>query len=236
MRKKLLFACFALGLAAHSPVRAATLIETQEPEAGILQLWVADAVMRIDDQSSSGYSILDAKRRTMFVVSPPERQVMDMSGSLQRLSAGTGERSPGKIVVSHAGQGPAIAGYATERYVVSAEGTKCQEVFASVQAMEDTDMGDLVALVDEFSSAMMAGTPTGQDDPCDSAEHALDYRKIGLPLRTLDAGGQEDYLVRRIELGVEGPPGGFSFPDDYRVVDFAAMMQEMMQQTPQSAE
>jgi len=232
MKKTLLLACFALGISLHLAAHAATLIETEEPEAGILQLWVGDGVMRIDDNAGNGYSLMDAKRRKMFVVNPEERQVMDMSNSLQTLST-EDETPPSGLTLSSQGPGPTIAGYDTEHYVVSFEGRKCKEIFASVQALEDTDMGDLIALLGEFTAGIVDPMGEGRQDPCAYAESTLDYRKLGLPLRTLDSTGGQDYLVRRIELQVADPPGGFSLPNDYQVIDFAGMMQEMMQQMPQ---
>ena len=232
---KTIVRCTAFGLlcVVQFPLSAATLIESMAAEGGGQRMWVEGSRMRSEGGEGSEYALVDLETRKMYVVSPEQGQVLDMSGAFQTPLGQGAEPALPDVDVARQGSGPEIAGYETEHYVISAGGGRCGEVFTSKKALADTGMGEMITMMGDLNSAMSMSMDQTSADPCDLADDVVDYREIGLPLKTLGADGQQEELVTRIELGAEVPPGGFDVPSAYPVTDFAQMMQQMMQHMQQ---
>ena len=161
-----------------------------------------------------------ARQRRILFVNPEEKTVLDMSATMQGASGSGGVRNA-DARIEKIGPGPSIAGYATEHYVLSAGGAKCEDLFTSKKAFEDSGWASLwSAFGKTFEEMSTAGE---QSDPCDLAQDQADPAKIGWPLKTVSSDGEVTEVLR-IEADVKLPAGGFEVPPGYRVVS----MQEMM--------
>jgi len=213
-------------------VSAATLIEQTDGESTSI-LYVEGAKLRTDDagdaEGMQGYGLIDLEKKTFFIVNTKEKTVLDMSSAMWKAAAaGSGDAAQVDARLENVGAGPEIAGYATEHYSLFADGKKCQDIYLSRKAFDDSGFAKTWARAGESMRKM------GLDasDACDVAEvEALDFEKHGWPLKTvhhesMHAGQFEEVL--RIEPGVAPPPGGFEVPAGYKVVSFGSMMGSFM--------
>lgn len=160
---------------------------------------------------------------------------MDMSGFLAENTA-PGAAVAVDVKLVRKGAGPAIAGYPTDHYVVTANGKRCGEEFLSNKAMDDLKA---TAVASErfwqFGEESASGMGGARSDPCDLAGSQLgrSYRSSGIPLRVLGADGSLDMEVTRIVKNAAPPPGGFALPSGYAVIDMQQQMQDAMRQMQQ---
>jgi len=220
-------ACFAV----LESVTAATLIEQTDGETRSI-VYAEGAKLRTDEggdaEGMQGYGLIDLEKKTFFLVNTKEKTVLDMSSAMWKAAAaGGGVTAQVDARLEKVGAGPEIAGYATEHYELLADGKKCQDIYLSRKAFDDSGCAKTWARAGQ-SMREMGVDPS---DACDVAEfRALDFEKYGWPLKTMHresmhAGQFEEVL--RIERGVEPPPGGFEVPAGYQVVSFEAMMGSM---------
>jgi hypothetical protein len=208
-------------------ISAATLIEERDSETSTIT-YIEGGKMRAVSPGEEGYVLVDLLGRTMFTVSPAEKQAIDMSTLVYGQTGGeepVNKRSV-KSGLEKVGSGPEIAGYPTAHYVLTANGRKCGEYFTSIKAFEDSGWAELWT---DVSQSMKDMDVSDQDaDDCDIAEaEAVDPGEIGWPLRTLGADGLISEVVR-IERNATVPPGGFDIPPGYSVISMEEMMSRGM--------
>lgn len=222
---------FGIGLAAlavfslAAPAPAATLIEERDSES-VSQMWVEGGRMRAQARGEPGYMLMDLRKRTMLMVNTQRKQVVDMSATVfgRRGASAAGAGSGATGTLRRVGDGPTIAGYATEHYVVEVDGETCEELYVSRQAFRDSGWAELWAETGKAFKEMAAEDEGEDADPCDIADvQAADPAKIGWPLKTVSSDGEVTEVLR-IEADVKLPDGGFEVPPGYRVMS----MQEMM--------
>jgi len=204
-------------------VGAVTLIEERDSESTTL-MYLEDGKMRVETAGEPGYMLADLRRRKFFAVDPAKKRAADMSA--QMLPQQARAQSP-KVagILEKVGSGPRIAGYATEHYVLTANGQKCEEIFTSKQAFIDSGMGSLWS---DFAAAFKGLSASAEGaSPCDVAENQADPSKFGLPLRTVSSDGQTTEVIR-IEKGVAAPPGGFEVPRGYRTVTMQELFSDAL--------
>lgn len=215
----LLLAC--LGWSAWAG--AAALIEQRDGEATAL-MYIEGGKMRIETRGQPDYALMDLKSRSMFLVNPTEKRALDMSAGFRQKPGEHTAKVEVDARLEKQGAGPEIAGYATEHYVLRANGKKCQDIYASRQAFRDSGWAELW---DDFGKAFKEMS-TGGEDPCDIAdETVVDPAEVGWPLKTVTADGDVMETVR-IENNVAPPAGGFDVPADYQVMSLQQMLQEMI--------
>ena len=202
---------------------AATLIEERDSESSTIT-YIEGGKMRAGSPGEDAYVLMDLLGRTMFTVSPAEKQAIDMSAMVYGQAGGQepGEKRSVKSNLEKVGSGPEIAGYSTDHYVLTANGRQCGEYFTSKEAFEDSGWAEIWT---EAAQSMKDMAASEQDsDDCDIAEaEAVDPGEIGWPLRTMGADGLVSEVVR-IETDATVPAGGFDIPPGYAVIS----MQEML--------
>lgn len=226
---------FGIGLAAlavfslAAPAPAATLIEERDSES-VSQMWVEGGRMRAQARGEPGYMLMDLRKRTMLMVNTQRKQVVDMSATVfgRRGASAAGAGSGATGTLRRVGDGPTIAGYATEHYVVEVDGETCEELYVSRQAFRDSGWAELWAETGKAFKEMAAEDEGEDADPCDIADvQAADPAKIGWPLKTVYPDGESTTIVR-IQKNAPLPPGGFEVPAGYKVISMQQMMQEAM--------
>ena len=215
---------FCLAMGASGPAGAAAMIESfEEGAGGVQKTWVDGDRLRVETGDENQYMLMNFTARTMYLVNHDRESVLDMSGIAAELAGGRSDFTRPEYTVTRMGAGPDIAGHQTEHYVVSFKGDSCLEAFTSPGAVKELGLQEFIAGMNEMFPQTGTHVP---DDPCQFAEAALDYGKIGVPLRLLK-NGKERYRVLRLEKNAPVPAGGFMLPEGYGVVDYSRMVQEM---------
>jgi len=217
-------------------VFAGTIVEVQSKNE--LTTMITDGKKARMNMSASEYVIIDYKNRKVSMVNPQEKQVMEMSmDTLAGKSASSAPRVRDNL--RRAGAGPAIAGYATQKYNYSVNGKPCGDIYASVDAYQAKGMKELLkamrTMVDQQRS--MLGGLAGMMDDCTLADMQMVERveNIGVPMRTVKNGRIESE-VKSIQTDVSLPADSFAIPASYKKVSMEQQMQEAsraMQQAPQ---
>lgn len=214
-----------------SMAEAATFIELRDDEGTIQRMWIEGGMLRVDADEMEGYAVVDMASGRMFMVNHEERLVIEMDPALPVSPADrqAPRSKPAEIRLIKKGAGPKIAGYATEHYILTADGKTCGEEFVSRQALQDTGLQKLLR-----NLAVMPGLePSGAGaDPCENAEYYLEQElvTIGLPLRSIDRAGIIESEVSRIRKGAEIPEVGFDPPAGYSRMNFGDILQGMSRQ------
>lgn len=218
---------FCLVMSVSGPAGAAAMIESFEEGAGSVQkTWVDGARLRVETGDENQYMLMNFTGRTMYLVNHERGSVLDMSGIAAELAGGgKSDFTRPEYTVNNMGAGPDIAGHPTEHYVVSFKGNGCLEAFTSRRAVQELGLQEFIAGMNEMFPQTGTHVP---DDPCQFAEAALDYGKIGVPLRLL-RNGEERYRVLRLEKNAPVPAGGFMVPEGYVLIDYSRMVREMKQ-------
>jgi len=219
------FAAFSFG----TTVLAATLIEERDSES-VNQMWVEGGRMRAQTRGEPGYALMDLRKRTMFMVNTERKRAVDMSTTVfgKRGASAAGASSGAAGTLRRIGDGPTIAGYATEHYVVEVDGETCEELYVSRQAFHDSGWAEMWAETGKAFREMAAEEEEDDADACDLADvQAADPAKIGWPLKTVYPDG-ESTTITRIQKNAPLPPGGFEVPAGYQVISMQQMMQEAM--------
>ena len=223
--KKTLVVASLLFLSSHSAY-SATLIESEEPNAGIQKTWIEGAKLRVAPEGEDQYMLMNFNDRTMHIVHPGKMQVIDMTNIVATHNKDEAKTDSSVYTVQHTGQGPIIAGYQTEHYTVSLDGKKCFESFTSTKAVQEMGLNHFIAGMNDMfprENSMDEGT-----NPCLNAENALDYGKIGLPLRLVEENGEVIYSITLLKKGVDVPEDGFALPEKFMVIDYGQMVEQMM--------
>lgn len=204
-------------------VAAVTLIESTA-EGEVSRFWVDGVRARAESPDEPGYVLMDLGKGTMLVVNHEDRQMVDMSGQLQRAD-GSGKAGPAVKLVKK-GSGPRIAGYDTQHYQLTADGRVCQDLYMSRKAYQDAK---LEAYGKAFAKYVMV--PPFVQDPCDRATLSVDryLAEGGLPMRVVEDGEVVDEITR-ITTNAALPAGGFEPPAGYERVDMDVLMKDNMRE------
>lgn len=138
-------ACGVLSL----PLQAAVLLEAKSPEEDALtRVWYDGHTMRVDF-TEGGYLLFDVVANKRYMISDEQKQVMEMpdadAGEFAAMMSDLGaKRTPAKIDIKRFGAGPVIAGYATEHYIVTADGQKCSDEYLSKELLGNKDVKELI--------------------------------------------------------------------------------------------
>jgi hypothetical protein len=230
MKSRVLFASFLGALAYSATLSAATLMEFVDSDGETGKMWVEGAKVRSHDEG--GYVIMDWEARTAYMVNTAQGMAMDMSFMLAaKPGADNPKRSIDGVSVDKAGDGPTIAGYDTVHYTVSVDGELCEDIFVSKKAMRDIGSADFFDRMQSMGEDEDDEMDYGPSNPCDVADRAIDFTKLGFPMRTVNAESGEANEVTRIELDAALPEGGFEVPAGMQIIDMSQMMQ-MHQNAP----
>ena len=226
-------ACQAL---ATQHATAGTIVKIQNDDA--LTTMMTDGSKARLNVSSSEYVVVDYEDRTVSMINPQDKQVMQMSmDALAGNTASSGPRVRDNLRAE--GAGPAIAGYTTYKYSYSVNGKSCGDVYASKDAYQAEGMQELLkamrAMIDQQRS--MLGGLAAMIDDCTLGDMQMVDRveNIGIPMRTVRSGRIESE-VKSIQTGVSLPADAFAIPASYNKVSVGQQVQQAstaIQQAPQ---
>jgi len=213
------FVLFPILLLSIPAVNAATLIEREDSQMGSSKMWVDGNNMRAQVDNGS-YMLMNFKRKQMYIVNTPRREIIDASEMMKNRPAAAGL----KVEIKRSGKGPVIAGYSTQKYDLMVNGRRCEQSLVSMKALKDSGLVDMMESMGDIDF-----DPRGDayKSPCDKADgiFAIRMKKIGLPLAEINERGQVVDKVLRIEKNSKLPAGGFKRPSGYRTVTMQQMMQ-----------
>lgn len=226
------FTRLAVGLAGMLalPAMAATLVEYRDGEdEPPTQMWIDGTTARFESPGQPGqYTVFDMKTGKSYGVDSNKRQIVefDFGGETDEP-----RQAPDfDIGLEDQGDGPTIAGYPTRHYLLVAEGEICAEYFLSKQAMKDAGLQAFTRAL-----ASMVQVDLEDPEPCDVADDQMSERYLdyGLPLREVDAEGELETEIVRIQRNAKLPAGGFSLPATYKRLTMEEFIQQQMNQQKQ---
>ncbi len=204
------------------------------------------------NMSGPDYVIVDYRKHTVKAVSPTKQTVMIMSAD--KMSAGNNGPEV-RIDIKELGTGIEVAGYATRKYSLSANGKSCGVIFGSKDVYTKDGIKELFQAMKTMMEKQRAvlGGFAGMIDDCTLADMKIsDYvNRIGVPMRT-ERNGRVETEIKRIKYGVALPADTFVVPASYKVLTMQdqmnaaskdmrqqmqqPQMQEMMRQMHQSGQ
>jgi hypothetical protein len=234
MRYITLFSALAL-LVALLPASADTVIEFKYSDTKS-QLLTNGNMARINSRGTDDYKLVNFKTGTIYSVTPENKQVTNLSSSIPTIS---GFKPPSvRLDIKPDGMGPAIAGYNTKRYRLSANGENCGTLFASKDAIQGSTIenmfGTLKTMADshlESLGGFAIMIPTCQLARLQLVEK-LQY--IGAPMRVLDKEGNIDTEITSIIKNAGVDPHNYSFPANYRKVSMDEKIEQVLSSSTQT--
>lgn len=209
-------------------VSAATLIEIESNEDGRTQVITDGSQARINSSQDQSYVLIDYKKQSMYVVLPEQKQIMDMSGDMPSMAGKISSEI--KMDVVPMGSGPDIAGYATKKFKLKANGKDCGFIYGSMDAMKVTGIAQLLQTMNKFEEKQRAsmGSYADMTGPCKRAKMSLSTQAevIGVPMLDVDKNGKKDNEVIRIDTNASLPAGVFSLPEGYKTISVADQMKQ----------
>jgi hypothetical protein len=222
--------------------QAATLVEVKHTE-GVSHIYRDGPAARMEMPGQSSFVVMNTAKQALFVVMPEQQMALDMSDTLK--SDAPGAAGGVQATFNKEGGGPTIAGYRTQRYSYTVQGTQCGTVFASPEALEHAGMQELFTMMQRMAGqaqAVLSAFNTSTD-PCQQADRRLGdkIQTIGAPMRVLDPRGTVVSEITRIDRNATAPENAFEVPSGYSIQNAAQMLrmlpnvQQFMQQMQQRA-
>lgn len=190
---------------------------------------------RMNNDREPGYMLIDFASNSMKSVDTQRREIMDLSGMADMPPMpGAGAATPIQVRVNDQGAGPHIAGHATQKFAINANGKNCGTVFGSKMVMNLPGVSDIFEVFSTMQkqTQRMGGGFRSMLDECQQADLQMadHYRTVGAPLRVLDQHGQLESEVTRINTNASKPVGYYDAPPNYRVNNVQQQMQQARQQ------
>ncbi len=213
--------------AVHADIRIETVNANQQP----MIFTGNDRYARMDTPGQNRYALIDVQRQQFYLVNPQAREALQMSAPKKRPSQVAG--AP-KIQLENIGNGPDIAGYATRKFRLNANGMPCATIYGSSTAARLPGMQklfDQLARLQQRINQMMSGLRLNTD-ACTLAKSATaeTFRTTGLPLRIDNTRGQTQMQVRRIDRNVKIAQDQYQLPADFKIISMQQQMQQMQDQ------
>lgn len=186
---------------------------------------------RINTRGKNDYMIVDYTSRAIYAVRPDERQIINLNQSIPRL--GSSKPPELRLALTAAGNGPVVAGYATQSYRLSADGENCGTVHASKEVLNGTGIGDMLDVMNEMAenARKALGGFAAVIPPCRQAQMSLGSQvdRIGAPLLTVDAHGQVQSEIRSIRKNVSISADSYALPAEYQSAGVADKVMDTQQ-------
>lgn len=214
-------------LALATSAQAATLLKMKDGSGQATDMWVTEEAARIEPPEPGVYMLMSLEDGSVRMVNDNQKQVLETDALM---GDGAGEVPQIDLQFKRAGEGPEIAGYDTEHYVLTVGGQTCQNYYLSEDAVEDNKLQAFM----EQMAALSKRDPgmQGMMDDCDVASRQVGAELVGLglPLRVTDAQGAVESEVVEIQSDADAGDRRFSPPKDYEVISLANLMRQHMQQ------
>ena len=227
------------------------LVTTPSAALADLQIGIQDGDGRNSTISSNGifghmsdsqdptYVVIDYQKGLFSMVDPKRQQVMQVT-TKDFAGIGSSANSKVRIDLQKAGSGPKIAGYATQKFTLGANGTHCSTIFGSQAVLKKKGIQRLMDTMNQFQqqTQKMFGGFRGTMDICTQAnlQMADTYKTTGAPLRILDKNGQLESQVVSIETNKNLPPDFYNIPKNFKITNAKEQMKQANQATQQMME
>jgi hypothetical protein len=213
----------ALTLFTAGSVWAGTIIEVQNKgETGTV---LTDGQQARMNMSSEEYVIVDYTEQQMRVVTPKKQQVMLFDA---KSMGATSTPMNVRIALNRLSDGPAIAGYQTQKYQYTANGKPCGVIYGSKAAYSVQGISDLFLAIKTMMQQQraMLGGFAGFVDDCTLADMQVIERisTIGVPMRS-ERNGTVESEIKSIRTNVSLPSNTFVIPASYKQVTLQEAMQ-----------
>ncbi len=211
-----------------------TVIESREAGGGGSKISIDGDWVRFDraEGDKNGYLLVNSKAQKFYMIVPVERTIIEFSADKKGKNT-TRQKVDARI--EEVGAGPKVAGYATRKYQLTANGEQCGSILVSKQAAKIRDIEKLLSALgsldpEAFMPEEMLRGLQGMADPCDLAEMQLrehELVKLGLPVRSLDPEGKMKHEVISIDEKAKLKSELFELPKDYTRTTVKQMMEGM---------
>ncbi len=232
MKKLLLISALAFLLCSTS--HADTVIEFKH-DNNKSQFLTNGKMARINTRGNDGYMLVNFGDYTIYSITPETKQVINITNSLPSISGIEPPRI--HLSIKAEGAGPAIAGYNTKKYRLTANGEYCGSVFASRQALKGTSIESMFdtmkTLADNHRRSLggfAAVIPVCQMARMDLAEKLA---QIGAPMRTLDKEGRIESEITMILKNAAVEAHNYSLPSDYKMGSAGEQIKSAQSESPQ---
>ncbi|QKT02928.1 hypothetical protein HUS23_03440 [Ectothiorhodospiraceae bacterium 2226] len=207
-------------------VWAGTVIELRDAEGVEQRILVEQELGRFESDDGRRYVLLDVSEKRFLLVDNEQRAVFDMSVMLQEAppESVNGPADEPTVEAVEQGPGPEIAGFATQHFVLQADGQPCQEVYVSRELLEQAGLVPFLAAFGDLAryTRELEGEGAPDTHPCERMEPSVELMALGMPLRTVGPGGELEEEVVEVRADVALPEDAFALPQDYQVIVFGS--------------
>jgi hypothetical protein len=220
-----------ISLVVCSPVVADVMLVVKDARGQTSKISSNGKQARIESAQTPGYAIVDYSKGELLAVDPQRQEIVRMS--LGSEGEGSGEATL-DVSLKRKGDGPKIAGYATRKFKVTANGEKCGTVFASKKLLEN---GGIQAMFESMRAMQkmvggMSARFSGSMPVCQRANLALadTMDSNGAPMKVVDASGKLVSEVVSVDTSASFPGGHYQVPAGMKIVSMEQMMNQATQQ------
>ena len=194
---------------------------------------IQDEWLRIGiDAKDKDYLIGDLKQGVIYIVMPGQKKILALHPSADSVI-----NNEVKSELREKGQGPDIAGYATQKYILFADGQACGTTFISEQAAKNADINTMLTALSDLNIESML--PEGMEmlvqgvmDPCAKAgmQTINETTQLGLPMKVVDEKTKSGYEVVVINGSATLDSSIFMLPADFEHTTPQKMMNDAIQE------
>ncbi len=186
---------------------------------------------RLDNPHQNKYALIDLDRQQYWLVNPTQREALSLDQSSADPAA---QKLRPHIAITALGAGPNIAGFATRKFQLKADGKDCAIIFGSQKASELKGLGklfDALGQLQQRISSMMGGL-NPMMDACSRAksQSIQTFKRTGAPMRIVDAKGNVQSEVVRVQSDAQTSAGFYNVPPGYKVTHMQEQMKQLQQQ------
>jgi len=191
--------------------------------------------VRINGGQMPGYLLLDGGSSEFFMVDPKRNEIIRIAADEVGGMAEVGALNVG---LKARGGSEKIAGYATGRFDLLADGEYCGTIYGSSKLIKNPELKRMFTAMQgmhKISRSMMAGI-SGLLTPCQRANTRLaDLADTsGFVLRAIDDKGELTFEVLSIDTDASIEQSEYDLPQGMKVVDMNEKMNQAVQQGQQS--
>jgi len=216
---------------------AATLLEMYNTGEGVTRIWIDDHYAHFipnqdqkTEETMTGEMLLDLKNGKAYSVNHDAKVALELPVN-ENHSHPTLATPKVKVAIEKHGSGPAVAGFATERYSFKANGILCSDVFFSKKLLDNKHVKTFFQTLFRTSSSSDAGNKQGiceiAGDQSDIMRSDKSLAKYGIAMRSTDKSGKLEFEIRAVKDNVTPPANFMGIPAGYKIMTMRQMMQQI---------
>jgi hypothetical protein len=225
---------FLLALATSSVALADVQIEYQDITGATGLMRSNGQKVRIDGGQIQGYMLVDGASGDFFLVDSKRQEILRVSADEV---GGTAEVGALDVSLKPMGGGEKVAGYATGRYDLIANGQLCGTLYGSSELIKNRDIQSMFAAMQgmhRITRSLMAGM-VPMLSACQRANARLAdlVDSSGFVMRVIDDQGRRVLEVISVDINVQMDADFYALPPGMKVVDMDEKMREISKQGQQ---